>query len=492
MTALVPLVLLAWIAVAPVLFLRLPPRRAVIALFVLGVLFLPEVQFISPVPGMPAPLSVPGFKLTKVNAISYAALFASLALDFRRWESFRPRWFDVPMALWCVCPLFSSLANELGVYDGVAQALDLTWTWGVPYLLGRLYLGTPEGFRELAVVVVLGALVYVPFCLYEMRMSPQLHRFVYGYAQHEFLQTLRYGGYRPMVFMPHGLAVSLWMVAATLLAFWLWWTGAVPGLTTGLVRRPIPMLGVALVLLATCVLCKSTGALVLGAAGGGVLVLMRRAWLPAAAAALLAVAPLYIGARATGTWTGQDLVEWVKDNLDEGRAQSLEFRFTNENLLAEKALERPVFGWGGWARSHVYDEDGKDITVADGVWIIALADRGLFGMTALYLALLLPPARFLLFSSRDLLSARALAPAAVGAVLLALFTIDSLLNAGTNPVFMLMAGGLAGLAGSPPGAALQARRAARARRAGGFTESGRRPAVAPGLAGPPAAWGGSQ
>ena len=58
---------------------------------------------------------------------------------------------------------------------------------------------------------VLGGLIYVPLCLFEVRMSPQLHNMVYGFAQHSFGQTVRGGGWRPMVFMQHGLAVGLFM-----------------------------------------------------------------------------------------------------------------------------------------------------------------------------------------------------------------------------------------------------------------------------------------
>jgi hypothetical protein len=314
-------------------------------------------------------------------------------------------------------------------------------------LLGRLYLGDPDSFRLLTVAIVLGALLYVPLCLYEIRMSPQLHRLVYGYHQHEFLQTIRYGGYRPMVFMEHGLALGLWMVAATLLALWLAWTRALPGLPWLPGRRPLPMLGVAVVLLAASILCKSTGALVLGSLGAAVLFLARRGLGTVMVAVLLTAAPLYITVRATGAWSGRELVEWVDVNLDRERAQSLHFRLTNENLLAEKALERPGFGWGGWGRARVHDDEDKDVSVADGLWIIALGNRGFFGLASLYLALLLPTARFVWHQRSEFGLQPALSPAAAGAVLLALVVIDSLLNAQVNPVFLLAAGGLAGVAG---------------------------------------------
>ena len=78
------------------------------------------------------------------------------------------------MLAWCVCPLFSSLTNdELGLYDGFSETLDQTLAWGVPYFMGRLYLGDAAGLRaDLVVGVVLGGLLYIPLCLYEMRATP--------------------------------------------------------------------------------------------------------------------------------------------------------------------------------------------------------------------------------------------------------------------------------------------------------------------------------
>ncbi len=88
-----------------------------------------------------------------------------------------------------------------------------------------MFLSDLTGLRTIALGVFLGGLSYVPLCLYEIRMSPQLHRILYGFHQHEFVQTLRWGGFRPMVFMNHGLALGLWMTLACLSGYWLWRTG---------------------------------------------------------------------------------------------------------------------------------------------------------------------------------------------------------------------------------------------------------------------------
>ena len=85
--------------------------------------------------------------------------------------------------------------------------------WGLPYFIGRIYLGNFKWMRELAIAIFIGGLVYVPLCIYEMKFSPILHMQVYGFAQNSIAQQIRLGGWRPMVFLPHGIAVGLFMSA---------------------------------------------------------------------------------------------------------------------------------------------------------------------------------------------------------------------------------------------------------------------------------------
>src|SRR5204863_66271 len=66
-----------------------------------------------------------------------------------------------------------------------------------------------------------GGLIYSVLILWEVRMSPQLHATVYGASprQADFAQAIRWGGYRPIVFMPHGLAVALFICNTVMAAF---------------------------------------------------------------------------------------------------------------------------------------------------------------------------------------------------------------------------------------------------------------------------------
>jgi tetratricopeptide (TPR) repeat protein len=421
--------LLGWIPAVIGLFVSLPPRRAVVVAYVVAWLFLPNQAF--SIHGLP--------DFTKTTATSEGVLLGALIFDNARLRGFRPRWPDLAMLAWCVCPFASSMSNGLGAYDGLSAVVSTAIIYGLPYFLGRIYLEGAGGPSELAAGIIVGGLVYVPLCLLEMRISPQLHRMVYGAAaSNSFDQTIRYGGYRPTVFMSHGLEVGMWMTGTAMIAIWLWTAGSVKKVA-GLAFAPFT-----LVLLVTAIFCKSTGAILQMVLGLVFLWSSRKSRTALPALVLAAIPSLYCGSRALGLWDGRMAVALTKTYLSEDRAGSLEFRLDNENLLIAKALQRPVFGWGGWGRARVYDEDGTDLTVTDGLWIIALGNEGIVGLLAHVMVLTLPllvliaryPARR--WKDPDV------APHAALAILLALYMIDNLSNAMFNPIYYLAAGALLG------------------------------------------------
>ena len=61
--------------------------------------------------------------------------------------------------------------------------------WGVPYLIGRFYFNDAAGTRDLALGLLLGGILYLPFCLFEIRMSPVLHTTLYGLHPASIYQT---------------------------------------------------------------------------------------------------------------------------------------------------------------------------------------------------------------------------------------------------------------------------------------------------------------
>lgn len=430
-----PLTLTATIAlvgilpIAVVLFLLLPPRTAAAATYVVGWLFLPQAQI--PVPG-----AIPDWD--RVNAIAISVLAGVAVMDGSRLSRLRPSLLDLPVIAYCaLIPLASSMSNGLGLYDGAAQALTVSFTIGLPYLVGRMYFSDPRGLRILAIAVFLAGLIYVPLCLWEVRMSPQIHRTVYGFHQHTFLQTYRFGGWRPMVFLQHGLAVGMLLTCAAIQGMWLW--------SCRRLDRWQTEGGVALVVLVlTAIFCKSLGAVMLLAAGTGALLAARHLGTRALLVALTVIPPAYITVRMSGSWAAEGLVDIIATNISADRAASVQYRLHNETLIVDKGWEQPLLGWGGWGRGKVEDESRGKTVVADGMWVIAFNRAGLAGLSALNLMFLLPVWCVLARAGPPRLWT-ADAQIAVGlAAMLALYAIDNLMNAMFSPWNPLAMGGLTG------------------------------------------------
>jgi hypothetical protein len=432
-------VIIAWIPLVFYLFKRFTAPNAVVISFIMGFLFLPEgVEFALPL--------IPNYD--KLSATCYSILLATFFYDHQRFRDFKFSWLDLPMSIWCLCPLASSISNDLGVYDGVAASLNFIVTYGVPYLIGRIYLNNLTGMRQLATGIFLGGLLYIPFCLVEVATSPQLHRLVYGYdGFREIAQSIRYGGFRPTVFTQHGLAVGMWMMAATLIGIWLW-QGKVIDKVLG-----FPIAWLMPVLLITFILLKSTGAYAYLLYG--IVILLAAKWLRTAIPLLVLIVMIgsYILLGATGTFTAkhsEEIVAVAEEVAGADRAWSLEFRLNNEEVLGDKARLRKFFGWGGWNRNRVYEDnaDGEfaDTTVTDSLWIIAFGVNGLVGMIAIFCSFLLPALSFfgLCYPASAWFHPK-VAPAAVLATITVLYMLDCTLNNQANPVYTLASGGIAGL-----------------------------------------------
>jgi hypothetical protein len=437
----VPIALVGFAVAAWYCFARFTPGRAAILTLVGGWLLLPHFDGRFPVPYLTAKgMFVPAIVLL------YSAVF-----DSARWASGRLRWLDVPVLVMCAQPFATALSNDLGPKEGIAAALDAAFTWGAPYALGRVYLGTPRGRDEFTRTLVGAALAYVPLCLWEVRMSPNLHLWVYGFRSWSFDQSIRLGGYRPSVFLQHGLALGMFMTVSALVAYWLWRTRACAAI------GGISIRWVVAVLIATALAAKSTGAIALLAVGILLLeaaVRFRAGWVIVAVAL---VPTVYCAERIAG-WDPQPLVE-ASAGFDPDRAASVRFRFDNERLLVAKAMLRPWLGWGRFGRSFIYDEDGESLgAVVDSLWIILVGMNGLVGLIAVGAVLAIPAIAFTRAVPPRRWRDPRLGTAAVFVVCLLLWAIDDLLNYMLAPVFPAMAGALVSAALAPV-AARAARRA---------------------------------
>jgi hypothetical protein len=398
--------------------------------FVFATLFLPVYAF--PLPGLPA--------LTKYSATCYGVVLGTLIFAPKRFTSFRPSWVDIPMIISCLCGFVTSIDNDLGFYDGFNVTLGTLATTWVPYFFGRIFFNDLAGLRLLATYMFIGGLTYIPLCLLENFIGPKLHLRIYGMLSFFDLgQAVRYGGYRPVVFTNHGLVASFWMMSAAVIGLWLWRSQVITRVWN-MAMKPIMI-----TLLFTVIAARSTGGWIYLFIAS--LILLVKGWVRNLLVFLLILTiftHLYLNIKGEFQW--RPIVSWVAENINPERAQSLEVRFGNEEILAEKARKRIVLGWGGWGRSRVGSLwDGVDRTVTDSTWISIFGVKGLVGLISWIASLLLPIILFLIYYPGRIWHHPKIAPVAALVTVLTLAAMDHLLNTSPTIVCTLATGGLSGL-----------------------------------------------
>jgi hypothetical protein len=441
-------VLFSWPLVAVLLFMRLGRERGLVWSVVVGYLFLPEaITF--PLPGLPdydkglavalgvvlgglifrnkpsfasgaalpedpAPIIAPGAAhravrgrgpvlARQVPSVRAAPVGQGAASDARQGAaatvggSYRPggRGALVLGCLFLATLLVSTVMTMLTNGDVIVQGSSVRpgltprdvvsmvsepLIMMVPLVFALAFLRSRSAQMEVARAIVMMGVIYAFLAAFEARMSPQLNIWIYGYFQHSWIQHLR-DGFRPIVFLRHGLWVGFFLLTATMAAF------ALFRHTEGPTRLLYLLAG--LWIFAVLAISRNLGALMLA--------LM---FVP-----LVVFAPRFVQLRVTSAvvilflvypavWQSQILpidrfVEFVA-SISEDRAQTFQFRLDNEAGMLARAMERPYFGWGGWDRWRVFDEQGRDTTVADGIWIITLGERGWVGYIGFFGILTLP------------------------------------------------------------------------------------------------------
>jgi len=435
------LMLVTWPLVSVLLFRRLPVGRALIASLLLAYLFLPP-----PPAGFDFPLLPP---LTKETIPSLVIVLVCLVM-YRGQITLMPesRIGKVLVVVFVLSPLLTVLTNFEPVFWGrislpalrLREAVALMLQQGLviaPLLLARNFLRKDTDQRDLLLALFAGGMVYSLFMLVEIRLSPQINVWVYGYFQHLFDQMIRFGGFRPIVFLYHGLWVAFFALTAVLAAVALARASHGP--------RLVGFAVAAVYLLVVLVLCKSVASILYALALLPMIALFgQRLQLHVAVVlAFLALAyPLLKGADLVP----QDAMLQMAERIDMDRANSLRFRFDQETILLERAAEKPLFGWGTWGRNQIMDpNNGQILTVTDGRWIILIGVLGWVGFLAEMGLLTLPV--FLLWAKTRGADPGSLSPW-IGpmALILVINVVDLIPNATITPLTWLFAGAVLGYA----------------------------------------------
>ena len=430
--------LLSWPVVAAVLFRRLPVGRAIIASLLVAYLFLPP-----PPAGFDFPLLPP---LTKETIPSLVMVLACLILHRDRIRFLPETLVGRALVIVFICsPMATVLTNTEPVFWGQMGLPALKLREGLstmiqqamliaPFLMARNFLRTPDDHRDILKALFVGGMVYSVLMLVEVRLSPQLNIWVYGFFQHNFDQMIRFGGFRPIVFLYHGLWVSFFAMTAVVSA-----VALARGSAT---RVAVGFWLAAAYLLVVLILSKSLGAIIYGVALVP-LVAVLSSRMQLRVAALMAFVALAYPLMKGADLVPQEAMLQQAENVDADRANSLRFRFQQETILLERAQEKPLFGWGLWGRNHIWDGATKTIlTVTDGRWIIIIGVLGWVGFLAEFGLLAWPI--FLMWGR----SGQGQVSPWVGpmALMLGVNMIDLIPNATLTPLTWLMAGALLGYA----------------------------------------------
>jgi hypothetical protein len=377
---------------------------------------------------------------------SIPALFAFLGCRFiaGRKISFwgKPGWVTILLIMFVLGPFITAELNQDATYSGgkllqpmehydAISAVINQLIVIIPFFLGRQLFRNVDDHELMFRTLIMAGLCYSVLMLFEVRMSPQLNRWIYGFFPHSFAQQMRFGGFRPVVFMGHGLLVSFFAVV-TLIAASVFWQMKIK------IRR-LSSSGITFYLLLVLLLCKSVASYLYGFASLYLIKFSSFKIQLKFAQVLVLLALLYPTLSITNLFPHQAIMNWAL-SMDADRAQSLGVRFDNEYRLLNHAKKRFIFGWGTWGRNRIYSEDtAKDITITDGRWIITFGQFGWvgfiaeFGLLAISVFKAVKAFKYLKIKrERCLLSAHAL--------LVGIVMTDQLPNSSLSPWLWLLTG----------------------------------------------------
>ncbi len=434
------LMLFLWPIVCLQFWRRMGPGSALIWTILGGYLIMPPLTAIN-LPILP--------DLDKTSIPNLVALVCAVYL-LREKISFMPasRVGKILIFLYIAAPIATVLANSdplfyvlnmvpgMKITDTVSAVLTQSFAL-IPFFLARHFLGTEAGAKAILLALITAGLLYSVPMLVEARLSPQINVWVYGFFQHDFFQTIRQGGYRPVVFLPHGLWVAFFALMALMAA-----VIRLPAASKD--KRPKAMLLVGY-LFVMLLVCKSVGPLVYAVLLTPLIWFAPYRTQAVVAALLAAIVVTYPILRGAHLVPVDQIVDFARSFSDD-RAGSLLFRLNNEELLLARAQERPWFGWGGFGRAFLHDPISGELSViADGAWVILMGSSGWLGYIAEFGLTALP----LLALGREAMAKRGALierHTAGLALILAANMVDFLPNATGIPFTWLMAGALLGIA----------------------------------------------
>ncbi|MGR3504372.1 MAG: hypothetical protein ACU0B7_00700 [Paracoccaceae bacterium] len=435
------LVLIAWPFVSLALFRTQPVGRALIASILIAYLFLPP-----PPTGFDLPLIPTLDKATIPSLTAFTICFFMYGRKMKFLPGPMPA--KILMLVFIFSPILTAVTNGepvvfgnffiqgLGIKEGLSIVISQAITL-MPFVLAMNFLSKESDLRDILIALVMGGLVYSLPMLVEVRLSPQLNTWIYGFFQHSFGQMMRDGGYRPIVFLYHGLWVAFFCFTAIVAAFSLY------GSEKRNRKSPHKYLFSGIYLLCVLILCKSLGSLLYAFAVIPLMLLFNVRIQLRVAIMIAVLAVSYPVLKGNQLIPERTLIEKAYEYSPQ-RAESLHFRLINEALILERASQKSLLGWGSHGRPFIHNTFGQILTVPDGRWVITLGSLGWFGYIAEFGLIALP--LLLLNAKIGTSSNLRISPIMAGAsIILAINLVDMLPNATLTPLTWIMAGSFLGI-----------------------------------------------
>src|SRR5829696_2872358 len=181
-------ILFSWPLLALSLYRIWPATQATIGAILGAELILPVGAAVK-IPMIPA---IDRVSVATVPAVIGCALWAA-----RSGGRIRFGMIEMLIGLFFVSPLITSVLNGddiavggtvlpgVGLYDGLSAVLS-QMIFFAPFLIARRFMLNKSDLEVLLRALVVCGLLYSILILLEIRLSPQLHRWVYGYHPHQF------------------------------------------------------------------------------------------------------------------------------------------------------------------------------------------------------------------------------------------------------------------------------------------------------------------
>lgn len=433
------LVFFSWPIVVLWLLIRYPTKKAIFISIVLTTLLLPSA-FSADVPLLPP--------LDKDN-ITGLSLILFLFLMRKKFRIFQPGLSTILFIGYFIVIAITVELNAIPIiiigskylpgltYHDIFSTIIRLIIYTMPFFLGRYFSTSLKDTEIFFKIMVVMALIYTLPMLFELKMSPQLHNIFYGYQPSQFVQEIREDGYRPMVFVGHGLGLAFWMSTCILAA-----VALLKNKIRSTILSPVVVVCYLFVVL---IFCKTWSAAAYAVLGMFFILKLRPSTQVKWSFIIAAIVILYPIAKVNEVIPEKEIISTISQ-YNPARAQSLEFRFQNENEMLAHVLEKPFFGWGSWGRNRIYSKwDGRDLSVTDGRWIAELGTNGWMGFL-FYYAILLTPLYYALKTFKYIKEPKDQVYFAALSIILAICIIDSIPNTGMGPMHFFLAGILLGQA----------------------------------------------